>query len=470
MLMIVTFAINAVMNLAIGILMAKFLGPADFGRYALAQAIGIIFNTIFLDWLRHAVTRFYAEGREDAGRIRATLDVTVAVSCFLICLISAIAIASGVDFKLGIALAIAAPAVGIANGLFDFSTAMLRANFQDRPYAKAVLLKNLLSLILMLAGAAIFNSAALALAGMCLSILVSLLSVRHSLGLAQGGLKNASLPYLRNFVLYAWPIVISNIFIQATTLFDRDYLIRTQGGFEASGQYSFAFDMGIRIIAALGSAFDILLVQLAIRADHEAGIEAAKKQLSQNMGIVFAIMTPLCAGLWLILPSFAALFVPEAFRQPFMQIFSAILPGLFAYGLLLFALHQVFFIAKQTWPLFFTSGTVIAINLLGVWASGTSDPAVIAQIQGAGFIGGFIVGCLFIFWLYPVAPRLWDLGSSLVALAAMVLATLPFRTWEPGIVPLLAAAICGAIVYAGIVLAFNTAGFRVMLGKGFRKN
>ncbi len=466
MLMIATFALNAVFNLLIGILMAKFLGPADFGRYALAQSAGIVFNTIFIDWLRHSVTRFYREGSPGADIVRATLELTLAVSAVAICIVAAIGILAGVDLGLGIGLAMIAPVVGLTNGLFDFSSAMFRAGFKNKPYAQAIIIKNILSIVLMVAGAALFHSAILALAGLCLSIMAALLSVRQSLRRPETATRaRPSLGQVRLFALYAWPIVIANVLIQAIPLFNRTLLSQT-AGFDATGQYSLAYDLGIRVVAAIGSSVDILLLQLAIRADHEHGHAAAKAQLARNMGIVFAIMTPVCLGLWMVLPSFAVLFVPDAFRQPFVAIFEASLPGFFAFALLFFALHQVFFVAHRTWPLVFTALAALIINVVSIMATGTQDPVAMSLWQGLGMFAGLGVGAAFIARLFPVAPSKRDVLSTLIGATLMAGSTYWLRQWTPGAGTLIATSLMGAAIYGATMLACNTAGCRSKLRLG----
>jgi O-antigen/teichoic acid export membrane protein len=68
MLVVAAFLINSVFNFALGLLVARFLGPAGFGQYAIAASLAVIVNTLFLDWIRLAATRFYSEkSRANAG-------------------------------------------------------------------------------------------------------------------------------------------------------------------------------------------------------------------------------------------------------------------------------------------------------------------------------------------------------------------------------------------------------------------
>ena len=71
---------NILFNFAIGLLVAKFLGPEEYGRFALAYATAIFVQTGFFDWIRLGATRFYSERiRNEEPALRATLDFAFAV-------------------------------------------------------------------------------------------------------------------------------------------------------------------------------------------------------------------------------------------------------------------------------------------------------------------------------------------------------------------------------------------------------
>ncbi len=74
------FFLNVLFNFAVGLLVAKFLGPAEYGRFALALATAVAVQAGFLDWLRLGATRFYSErSRGEDPALRATLDIAFAV-------------------------------------------------------------------------------------------------------------------------------------------------------------------------------------------------------------------------------------------------------------------------------------------------------------------------------------------------------------------------------------------------------
>jgi len=66
-------------------MVAKFLGPAEFGRFALAFSIAVVVQTALYDWLRLSATRFYSQRtRDKEPAVRSTLDAAfIGVTLFL---------------------------------------------------------------------------------------------------------------------------------------------------------------------------------------------------------------------------------------------------------------------------------------------------------------------------------------------------------------------------------------------------
>ena len=73
MRVIVAFLVNTVCNFAIGLLVAKFLGPEEFGRFALAMAVGVVMQDPHL---------FHESIRENLRYARAdATDAQIEAAC-----------------------------------------------------------------------------------------------------------------------------------------------------------------------------------------------------------------------------------------------------------------------------------------------------------------------------------------------------------------------------------------------------
>jgi len=60
MIVSLAFVSNALFNFFVALLVAKFLGPAEYGRFAIAWASAILINTVVFDWIRLSAVRFYS--------------------------------------------------------------------------------------------------------------------------------------------------------------------------------------------------------------------------------------------------------------------------------------------------------------------------------------------------------------------------------------------------------------------------
>jgi O-antigen/teichoic acid export membrane protein len=68
-------------------------------------------------------------------------------------------------------------------------------------------------------------------------------------------------------------------------------------GFAETGQFSLAYDLGLRAVLAIAEAMDVLLFQMAVRAHETHGMDRANAQLARNMTMVIAVLVPACAGI-----------------------------------------------------------------------------------------------------------------------------------------------------------------------------
>jgi O-antigen/teichoic acid export membrane protein len=456
MLVATTFLINSAFNLALGLLIARFLGPQGFGEYAIATAVAVVLNTLFLDWIRIAATRFYSsQTRENDPAVRGTLDAIFILSSFGLSLSSALAIYLGLDFGLAVALAAFAPAMGICNGLFDYHSALARARFDDRTYSVIVILKNVLSLIFVVGGAWWFQSPVIVAAGFVLNILASLLLVRSRLIDPDVSIIRPDWKTAGRYFLYGFPVILASMIYYLIPLWNRT-AIASSLGFAASGQFSLAYDLAIRVVQTMGSAIDIILFQLAVKAEREGGLEAAKAQLARNMGLVLAGLAAVAGGYWLVLPSFEVLLVPQAFRGSFATVTVYLLPGLVCFALVQAALTPVFQIRSKTWPTVVAACAALVANALFVML--LPQQATIetyAAVQAGSYAVALIAAILLTFSVLQVRPAWRDLLAVGLAFGLMIAAVWPFRSWSPGWPALLGSASTGAVAFVSVLLIMN---------------
>jgi O-antigen/teichoic acid export membrane protein len=320
-----------------------------------------------------------------------------------------------------------------------------------------------LSLGLTGGGAFYFGSAKMALAGGIISLAGSVVAVRAALRDPFTLARMASFEIAKSILRYAMPIVAANLLYLCIPLANRS-LLSIYYGFSETGQFSLAFDIGTKALAALGTALDVLLFQIAVAAHDKFGLEQSKQRIADNMGIVIAVMVPACTGIWLVLPSIQEVIVPQEFRGPFGDLLDLMLPGLFCSAMILFGLNPMFQIAKRTWPLI---GAALAgciadpLILLALPRDLGANSLAIAQ-SGAFAVALVTLTAVACLW-NPRWPRWRDIAATALGTAAMTAALLPLRAQPAGLATLLEQVAAGTIVYSAVVFALDVAKLRTIL-------
>ena len=461
MIILAIFLINSGLNFLLGLLLAKVLGPDNFGRYAVAMAIAVLVNSIIFDWVRLSAARFYSEKiRTEQPQVRASLDLLVAIATFSTFGILGVLVIFGVDLRIPPLLAGAAAAAGVTMALFDFAMTLTRARFLDKVYSRAVIVKNIAAFVLMI-GMAIYTESPVAV--LCASVVSSALAIfliRHVLREDGVSARQGQWPLVKKFAIYGMPLMLANMFYQLMSFISRALIVDDYGYGEA-GQFALASDMGQRIFSTLGSALDILLFQLAVRADEIHGEQEGRKQVSENFSKVLALLAPLAAGYWLILPSFEATLVPQAFRGHFASYSEILAPALFCFGLILYGLNPTFQIARRTLPVVIAAVGAMAVNvIMSLWLSPRIGPLAFAWAQLAGYFCGAMLIAIAAVIYAPIRMNMRDIVLVLFATAVMALVLWPLRMISPGPEMLGLMVAAGAAIYGLLIFATDAAGLR----------
>jgi O-antigen/teichoic acid export membrane protein len=463
MTVFVAFSCNILFNFAIGLLVAKFLGPEEYGRFALAHATGIAVQTAFFDWIRLGATRFYSERiRSSEPALRATLDFSFALITMALVTGAAFLMLTGVTFTLSNGLIALALAISVTNGLFDYHTALVRARFNDPLFTRLLVVKNILAFILMGGGAFWFGSAKMTLIGGIVSLGGSVITARASLRDHGSNPRLARLSIARELMGYSLPIVGATLLYLAIPLANRS-LVAVAYGFSETGQFSLAYDFGTKAIQAIGSALDIVLFQIAVAMHELHGPRQARQQIARNMTIVIAMVLPACTGLWLVLPSIEHLIVPYDYRGRFGVLLPLMMTGLFCMAIIQYGITPIFQIEKKTVPLVAAALSACVANFLLIYLLPRyGDASSLAIAQAGAMAVALAVLAIFATATRPQWPRPRDLAIIVLANAVMSVLVLPLREDSPGLVTLLLQVIAGAFSYGLIVLGFDVAGLRTM--------
>lgn len=466
MTLVIIFLINAALSFALSLLLAFLLGPDSFGRYAIGLSITLVINTALFEWMRLSTTRFYSERvRTEEPAVRATLDRAYLATALLVVAGTGGAIALGLDLGLSGALLGAASACGLAYGLCEYRMALARARFLERPYAALGLLRAMFGFVLAAGAALVSPDPALVLLGAALSALLPILFVVRTLRDPAAAKAQPSREILLTFARYALPIVAASALYQLLPLLNRTVLAGREG-FVQAGYFALASELVTRLFQNLGAALDLVLFQLAVRAEETHGREAAERQVAANLGLVAAVVIPAAGGLWLVWPAFEALFIPDAFRGQLVDPVRLMIPALAAFALVQYALNPVFQLRRRTAPVVGAAAVAVALNVTVVFLwPGLTGPQGFAAAQLAGFVGGLLVLTALAAWSGARLP--WrDLLLAVLATAVMVGALWPTRGLASPLVTLGVQTLGGAALYAVLALALDIAGCRGLLADG----
>ncbi|MBX9932462.1 MAG: polysaccharide biosynthesis C-terminal domain-containing protein [Methylobacterium sp.] len=466
MAVIVAFILNAGLNFVVGLIVAKLLGPAQFGVFALASAGAVVLNTLLFEWLRLSATRFYSgRVRIEEPWIRHGLDrayFIVAIGLFAMAIL-----VGGLDFWLGrdpqsrAAIMAGTALVAIGIGLFDYHAALARARFDGGLYLKLVAAKNLLAFVTMTSVAWFYPEPIYVLLAGGVSQLLAVAILRAPLRDASTAAEHPRLSEAqRLFLVYGLPLIAANGIYQFLPFLNR-WSIADQAGFAEAGYFSLAADVASRSFGTLGTALDLLLFQLAVQAEEHHGRAAAEAQIGRNAAIVVALMLPCAAGFWTVLPALQELVIPEAFRGPFATYAALLIPGLFCLALTNFALNPVFQIRRRTMPVIGAALVGLAVNALGlVLLPPLMGAEGVAAAQSAGMAAAMLVlGSRALAGRERLVLPWRDLAAAALATLVMGLCLTPLRHAAPWLALGIGIPAGGAI-YAALVWYFDIAGLR----------
>ncbi len=468
MLIVLSFLFNTVCNVAVGILVAKRLGPENYGRFALAVLVASVIQLVVYDWVRAAAARFCSPvAIDDPSKVRATLDTAFVLLTGILLAAGVFAILDGITFGLPVQLASMTLFAAMIIGLFDYQTTLVRGRFNDPLYARLMIGKNLLAIVFMAGGVMLVPLAEVVLTGLCLSNLGTLFLVRVLLRPEQVSPFALDKDLISKCLKYALPMVSAGILYQLLSLTNRS-LMQELYGFKETGLFALAYEMGFRLVMALCATIEVLLFQRAVVVIERRGTERGKREVAKNLTIVFALLAPACLGFWLVLPSIELIIVPENFRGPFQHYLDIMMPGLFAWGIMVVGIAPFFQIIRKTIPLIGVALASFAtdISLIALLPH-VPDNIAVAQ-SCAMFVALFSLIAISLFYR-PAWPKFADFVYVLAGCVAVSFALWPLRSMPPGPLLLLIQVLCGMGIYGIFVTVFNIAGLRTAAWNALRQ-
>ena len=460
MVMSLAFVISALIQFALGLVIASMLGPALFGVHALGVAAAVLGQTLAFEWIRLSITRFYHDGQDPA--FKAKLEKAGMLLAAGAVLLSVLAFILGGEQRVVYAML---PLVALGAGYADYRAAILRATFRQRDYAGLTVLRNLTAIVMLPLAAWWFQSAEATLAALALSTLIAtachtMLS-KHSAPTLEESIAHS--PDWSGILRYSGPIILTN-FTYLLLFFALRSFVAFQSGMAAAGQFSLALEFALKLVMTFGTALDLFLFQVAVRESRSGSFEIARQRVRANADLILALLLPMVLGLWLILPSIEVLMIAPAFREAFSAHLTLLLPGIAVFGIIQYVLHPFFQLDGRTVPLALAGLLAVMLALIVLAASRNS---VISEGSAVGLASALAMLTAASVLLARIGNPLREpMKTSLrlgVALLAMLAVTLPLRALTAGFFVGSTTVIVGSLVYFGVAYALNLAGLRTIL-------
>ncbi len=457
----VIFFLNVTANFVFGVAVSALLGPAEFGRYATVALAAVTLGGALFDWLRFSSIRFSGDS-EGRKQVAASLDAGYLAMMGLLCLGAGAVASMGIRFGLTPALLALTPLLAIALNRCDFSGALFRARGQTRAYAMLYGLRQSLAFTVVIGVAYFMREAAPTIAALAATSLIPAIVLASALRTPGAKLNQASHQSLRQFFIYAKPIVASLVIYQLIGLINRQYALDHLGA-DATGKLSLATDVGMRLFTAINSLPEMLLFQYLLTRERENGRTAAERQIGANLVLVFALLAPTAAGYMAMAPTFEALLVPMAYRGDFARLTLELAPGLIALCGIASMLNPVFQLAKRTWPLTIAALIALATDLILLRFDGAAKSTdSLSRAYSISLGVGFLVNAAIAFRNPNVRPKLRDIAVVAAATLIMAFAIQPLNGIKPPILAALLAVIGGGGLFGSALLAFDVGGLRTL--------
>ena len=463
MVFTVAFFFNTSANFLFGVVMSALLGPAEFGRFATVALAALTVGGALLDWLRFSALRFAGDDNARA-RTAASLDVGYLSMMGVLCVGAGIVAWSGQTFGLTPMLLALTPLLAIAYNRVEYSGVQFRVREQPRAFAALYGMRQLLAFTVVLAVAYFTRDAGDSVAALVIVNLVPSIVLAPALRVKGARLRDASPESLKQFLVYAKPIVASFVIYSLIALINRQAALDHLGA-DATGKLSLATDLGQRLFQAINSLPEMLLFQYALSRERKEGLAAAERQLSINSTMVLALLAPMTAGYMILAPTFEAIAVPKAYHGAFADLTWDLAPGFLAFCAISSMTNPVLQLAKRTWPLTIAALCALGADLIQLkFFNAGADLHSLAQAYSISLGIGYVVGATLALRNPAVRPAVRDIAVVVLATLSMAHVARPFNgLTASALVNAMGAVALGGALYAAVILAFDVAGLRTLI-------
>lgn len=447
-----------ILNMAGIVVLPKVMDAGEFALFSLASSLGLLVIAVFYEWNRMSIMRFTVTPDKDAeikrrfALRRSSYSISVALGCVAVFCFPF----SQQKYFLVVAMALI---FAISQATFEARQATFRAEFHDKNYSVNLFLRALIGFLFLISAGYMTGSAFFTVAAWAASFLIVLVYFRDD----ASRLPKHSVDWgvLRFLLTYGVGASLTAI---ATTLLSPTVRMLTAGFIPLadSGKLMLAMDISQKIVGVLGVTISILTIQTTIRAQEFGHFQLVRDRIGAQMPTVLAVILPSVVGFILLKDDFASIFVPESYRDIFLENIVFCMAASGALGFRMFALDSVFLILGRPYvaisgPVFTIFGTVCVI-LFYIW-NGDVTSVDFSKSLLAGSVGGVFFSIIAVRSLYAFTVEWRDIIKVFVATACM--GTIVWMsTFDDRILRMAASVIFGSAAYCAVIVSLDALGFR----------
>jgi O-antigen/teichoic acid export membrane protein len=447
------------------IVFTRLLSAEQYGAFALAFSAMSLGHTLVFTWLEAAISRFYAQ-HDLEGRVpdlvhtllRTWAVLVVIYPCLVGLAIWLIPMRPGVQ-----------SAVLVAT-LIVMVRSLSRLAQERRRAAGQVRATTLMDMTITLGGFGIGVAFAIAgfggaapFWGIGLGALVTVLATApKDFALFKKGKWEPGL--VRDAARYGIPVAVSLILTLAMASLDRILLSAHQG--EASvGAYHAGYSLAFRTLDVMFMWLGMAGGPALIAALDKQGRDVFERVARQQVSLMIMITVPAAAGLALVARPLGDLMIGPELRAGAVSVTPWVCMGALASGFTTYYLHQAFTLGRRTHLLTIAmSAPAIAnlcLNLVLIPRFGSHGAA---WATAASFSFGALVSWTLGRRSIHLPIPLDVIRNTALSVVTMTAAIWWLPTWG-GLAELALKALVGALAYACVTLALDTAGTRTELSR-----
>jgi O-antigen/teichoic acid export membrane protein len=449
----------SIINFAAIALFTRLLTPEEFGRYAMVMASVFLANAVIFIWLRLSLLRFAGSAKNQSQLL------STALACFLVLVglnaIFALIVLPFVADGSQRSLILFGMLLLWLTSWLELTSDVLRAQLQPKRYGYINLLKSVTSISVGGTLAYLGWGAWGLLIGLALATALPTLIYGRTIWTGIH-LRHVDKELTRRLLRYGLPLTASvacSLVVRGSDRILLGWLLNSS----VVGIYAAGYDLAQNSLEVLMMIIDAAAFPLAVHALERDGVQAAQKQLSQNITILLTVALPATVGLAMVAPNLAHVMLGSQFQIEAAHLIPWVALAVFLSGVRTYYIDHAFLLGRNTVAQFFVLGLAAAVNVVLnlIWI-----PA--HGIQGAvwatviAYLVSFVLAVLLARQSFPLPFPAKELLKVAGATVGMALTLWPLYTLN-GALGLLLQVLAGIIVYALLLFALNGSQMRMKL-------